>query len=575
MSEVGIRITNLDEATTAGANSQIVFVNEENTTTLRITKENFLSDAGFIQLEDLSIAQETASGTGSLAYEQTTGVFTYTPPQIPTDLAQLADATDLLAVDATDVTNLNTTNVTEGDNQYFTALRARAAMQGSNSITVNASTGVISTVQSIRTTDDVEFANITASNFITADGGFYGNLTGTVSTISNHDTSDLQEDPNATTTSGTMYFTNQRARDAVLTGLSTTDVSEGTRLYHTTARVDAIFATKNIGELADVDTSTNEPLQNQTLRWDVSAGKWVPGLPDTTPVGIVNWFATSSAPGGWLECDGSGVSDVYPDLRNLLLDAGSPYGTDESTNPRLPDLRGVTVRGWDNERGVDSNRIFGSYQADGFKSHTHNSGTLTTSSAGAHTHSVPLESTDEFGYDNQARFSRSRSSLATFPVTTGSAGNHTHSITGNTGGQGGNETRMKNVALLPCIKAYGVVNIAGVAEIENIFETVASEAEAIAGILNDKVITPLTLRAAIDDAIADITPDPVYAGVTTLANVQSTFSNNTTYPVGTKVSFIEERTYYRPANSNGGSVKIDDRTRRVVKKTSPGNWQYI
>lgn len=40
-------------------------------------------------------------------------------------------------------------------------------------------------------------------------------VTGHISSISNHDTSDLAEDPNATPTSKTMYFTDQRAIDAI------------------------------------------------------------------------------------------------------------------------------------------------------------------------------------------------------------------------------------------------------------------------------------------------------------------------------------------------------------------------
>jgi hypothetical protein len=56
---------------------------------------------------------------------------------------------------------------------------------------------------------------------------------------------------------------------------------------------------------------------------------------------------------------------------------------------------------------------------------------------------------------------------------------------------------------------------------------------------------------------------PLWAGVTTLSNVISTYSN---FPEGTKVAFWEERIYFRPANSNGGSVQIDDRYRRVVEK---------
>ena len=61
----------------------------------------------------------------------------------------------------------------------------------------------------------------------------------------------------------------------------------------------------------------------------------------------------------------------------------------------------------------------------------------------------------------------------------------------------------------------------------------------------------------------------LWAGSTTLANVQATYSS---YPAGTRVAFWEERNYSRPANSNGGSVSISDRYRRVVKKNSNGSW---
>lgn len=37
----------------------------------------------------------------------------------------------------------------------------------------------------------------------------------------------------------------------------------------------------------------------------------------------------------------------------------------------LPDLRGCFIRGYDNGRGVDGGRVFGSYQADANKSHLH------------------------------------------------------------------------------------------------------------------------------------------------------------------------------------------------------------
>ena len=74
----------------------------------------------------------------------------------------------------------------------------------------------------------------------------------------------------------------------------------------------------------------------------------------------------------------------------------------------------------------------------------------------------------------------------------------------------------------------------------------------------------------VDDAVSGITI--LWAGATTLSNVQATYRN---YPAGTKVAFWEERNYSRPANSNGGSVSISDRYRRVVQKQPNGSWANV
>jgi len=58
--------------------------------------------------------------------------------------------------------------------------------------------------QDVIASDNAVLVDHTAKSFI-----------GTVTSISNHNTSDLAEDPSATTTSGTMYFTNPRARSAI------------------------------------------------------------------------------------------------------------------------------------------------------------------------------------------------------------------------------------------------------------------------------------------------------------------------------------------------------------------------
>jgi hypothetical protein len=63
-----------------------------------------------------------------------------------------------------------------------------------------------------------------------------------------------------------------------------------------------------------------------------------------------------------------------------------------------------------------------------------------------------------------------------------------------------------------------------------------------------------------------------YAGLTTLANVAATYAN---FPAGTRVSFLQLRDYFAPANSNGGSAYITEYYRRVVQKQDAGTWLEV
>lgn len=131
---------------------------------------------------------------------------------------------------------------------------------------------------------------------------------------------------------------------------------------------------------------------------------------------VVEFFACATPPPGYLKANGALVSRTA--YATLFAAIGTRFSAgDGSTTFGLPDLRGEFIRGFDDARGVDVNRVLGSFQAQDIQPHTH-----TVYSSGTNT---------SYGYQGTG-------SGAGVYVATGSTG-----VT---------ETRPRNVALLACIK---------------------------------------------------------------------------------------------------------------------------
>ncbi|MDK9992292.1 phage tail protein [Enterobacter asburiae] len=78
------------------------------------------------------------------------------------------------------------------------------------------------------------------------------------------------------------------------------------------------------------------------------------------PVGVPVPWPASIPPTGWLKCNGAAfTASQYPKLAQA-------YPT-----LKLPDLRGEFIRGWDDGRGVDSDRNILSAQGHAVGPHTH------------------------------------------------------------------------------------------------------------------------------------------------------------------------------------------------------------
>lgn len=221
--------------------------------------------------------------------------------------------------------------------------------------------------------------------------------------------------------------------------------------------------------------------------------------------GMICWFARNSAPTGFLKANGAAVSRTT--YAALYAAIGTTFGAgDGTTTFNVPDLRGEFIRGWDDGRGVDTGRVFGSAQTDEFQSHTHSvdppsttttsdththtwSGTTssdahthtfsaTTNTTGAHTHNTRFFTGTTSGGDNapggaenSANGTEATTSAGDHSHTvsgTTSSDSHTHTVSGTTSGDthshtvdiasftsgatGSTETRPRNIALLACIK---------------------------------------------------------------------------------------------------------------------------
>ena len=141
------------------------------------------------------------------------------------------------------------------------------------------------------------------------------------------------------------------------------------------------------------------------------------------PPGTVISVASSTAPTGYLKANGAAISrSTYS---TLFAGIGTVHGAgDGSSTFNIPDLRGEFIRGWADDRAVDTGRSFGSSQVDDFKSHNHSYSSNGSGMAG--------------------RINPG--------ISAGFSGNGIGDVSFSISNTGGTETRPRNIALLYCIK---------------------------------------------------------------------------------------------------------------------------
>ena len=168
-------------------------------------------------------------------------------------------------------------------------------------------------------------------------------------------------------------------------------------------------------------------------------------------VGEVAFFALNTPPTGWLKANGAAISrSTY----SALFDAiGTTYGAgDGSTTFNLPDMRGEFPRGWDDGRGVDSGRSFGTAQLDQMQRITGSIGVIGVQASAGEDNIFKNPQTGLLsrggGPSSEERLFPGASSGSGQSLQVNSANSPNARVSDTTDG----ETRSRNIALLACIK---------------------------------------------------------------------------------------------------------------------------
>jgi Phage Tail Collar Domain len=159
------------------------------------------------------------------------------------------------------------------------------------------------------------------------------------------------------------------------------------------------------------------------------------------PTGAIMPFIGTTAPQGWLLCDGSNipVNDYTLNLRTLL-------GTTTT-----PDLRALFLRGTGTGNS-HTGPALKTVQQDDTKSHLHGVNINTTSN-GLHSHELYFSNDDySGGGGGSTGLEDDRPDVFNIKRGTTENGNHTHNVNGNTENSGGTETRPINYGVNYIIK---------------------------------------------------------------------------------------------------------------------------
>jgi len=211
----------------------------------------------------------------------------------------------------------------------------------------------------------------------------------------------------------------------------------------------AIRAPDNAASDITLTLPSSDGNANDVLQSDGSGNLSFTALPQAVPTGSVHLMASTTAPSGYLKCNGAAVSrTTYADL---FAEIGTAFGAgDGSSTFNVPDLRGEFVRGWDDSRGVDSGRNFATAQSSQNKQHNHSASATSTVHDPGHNHVYIDQQAHNEGYrpwkagDNDCG-QRNKNTSSQF---TGISVSTSVSVAND----GGSEARPRNIAMMYIIK---------------------------------------------------------------------------------------------------------------------------
>jgi len=399
-----------------------------------------------------AISATTVNVGGTVVFEGTTADTYETTFQVADPTADrtisLPDASGTVAISGSIALGTDTT----GD--YVSSLVAGTGVTLSNNSGESA-TPTVSIGQAVATTDNVEFHDVTVTGDLT--------VTGTLNTV--NETNLSVEDAfiylndGSTITNPDLGITGNYNDGTYKHAGVFRDATDGTWKFfqgytpepaadinvahasYADAPIKALSATftQTTGTAPLTVSSTTKVSNLNTDLLDDQEGSWY------SPPGMISMYGGSSAPSGWLICDGTAVSrTTYSSLFSAI---GTAYGSgDGSTTFNLPNLSGRVPVGlnasdtsFDTLGETGGHKETQSHTHDG-ASHTH---TGTTATEGSHNHTYSDYSQDGGAAVNfGTQYTVGGPVVTTRTTSAGSAHSHTFTTSapaavGTTGSYGG------------------------------------------------------------------------------------------------------------------------------------------